>query len=268
MNLSPAIALVAMTLIASAAQSETAAITLHGKRLVVYNVCAKVIAIEPGAADHAVEVVATYRNATDFAALIMTSGEDARIAHGGGSICVDESGGLSVASTSGNNVFMVGAGQFIVNGKVITREDLRPTTLELQIKVPYGLPIAIQSALSSIAIGQTDGTLDVQLYGSGGIDAKSVSILTVMLSGSGSLHVGTVSGNARIQLMGSGSVAVEEGEIPSLTVSIAGSGDFRYGGAVKQANLTVTGSGNIALDHAPESLSTSRTGSGSIRAGP
>jgi hypothetical protein len=267
MNLSPAIALVAMTLIASAAQSETAAITLHGKRIVVYNVCANVIAIEPGAADHAVEVVATYRNATDFAALIMTSGEDARIANGGGSICVDESGGLSVTSTSGNNI-MVGAGQFIVNGKVITREDLRPTTLELQIKVPYGLPIAIQSALSSIAIGQTDGTLDVQLYGSGGIDAKSVSILTVMLSGSGSLHVGTVSGNARIQLMGSGSVAVEEGKIPSLTVSIAGSGDFRYGGAVKQANLTVSGSGNIALDHAPESLSTSRTGSGSIRAGP
>ena len=71
----------------------------------------------------------------------------------------------------------------------------------------------------------------------------------------------------QIDVRGSGTVQVEQGEIGTLGAAVAGSGNLTIKAVVKDASLSTVGSGDIEVTKVTGKLSTSKVGSGTIHAG-
>lgn len=94
------------------------------------------------------------------------------------------------------------------------------------------------------------GTLNMELTGSGDVDASALQ-----------------SGNANLSLTGSGGITLGQVQGELLNVKVRGSGDVHASGSASQLNARVTGSGGAALkDVAAQSADLSTDGSGDISA--
>lgn len=121
-------------------------------------------------------------------------------------------------------------------------------TLEITIKVPQGIAIAVKEGGSGdYRIGDVGGTLRLDLHGSGSVDAESAKDLALTVSGSGDAHVATVSGKLDGKISGSGSLAVQKAMLSSTTLTITGSGDARVDeGDLGALTLVLHGSGDFS----------------------
>ena len=105
------------------------------------------------------------------------------------------------------------------------------------------------------------------IAGSAGIKSRdhfSSDALTLTLSGSGKMELGTGARTISSTITGSGSISLA-GEADSHNVLIAGSGDLTAPGLkAKKYNITITGTGTCQV-HVSASLKAVITGSGSVR---
>jgi hypothetical protein len=135
--------------------------------------------------------------------------------------------------------------------------------------------------------GDTAGTLDLSLAGSGDVGLHNVAgAARIESAGSGDVHLGAVTGALDARLAGSGDLAADRvegavkaelagssdmkingGHAPQLAVQIAGSGDFVFNGVAGSVSASVAGSGDIHVAHAEGPVAKSVIGSGEIAIG-
>lgn len=190
-----------------------------------------------------------------------------------------------------------GGGADIAGYGVLTLEELpvvtirAPRTLSLDVSsaglTEVGAAEAVNLSLSGCAaarIADVTGALDLDVAGSGSVDAASAGALDLDLAGSGRVGVGAVAGGADVDLAGSaqaniasvggaldadlggsGAIVVAGGQISTLDVDVAGSGRFELtGGAVNDADVDIAGSGQIRLAAPMQRLTVSTAGSGDV----
>lgn len=121
-------------------------------------------------------------------------------------------------------------------------------TLELTVKVPAGIAIAVKEGGSAdYHIGDVGGPLRLELHGSGSVQAESAKELSLVISGSGDARVASVSGKLDGKISGSGSLDVQKAVVASTELSISGSGDARIDeGDLGALTLTLHGSGDFS----------------------
>ena len=101
----------------------------------------------------------------------------------------------------------------------------------LRVSELNGGPLTLtRTGSGASALSGQVGNLNVELTGSGDVDASA-------------LH----SGNANLSLTGSGGITLGKADGESVNVKVRGSGDVRAGGAARQLNARVSGSGGANL---------------------
>lgn len=120
------------------------------------------------------------------------------------------------------------------------------------------------SGCSTATVGDVAGELNVDLAGSGRINAGAVGSLDADVAGSGDITVGAVANGANVDVAGSGTVT-----IASLTGEFstdgAGSGNVTVqGGAITMASIDLAGSGEVSIGASVETLDVNVVGSGDI----
>jgi hypothetical protein len=257
MSRSPLLAVAAIALLGPfAAHAEQVSRTLDGKRLLVDVTCVAQVDIRPQAGLAGKVMVEANSN---------VEGELKDFAFAGG----------DTASVARARRDCTGTG------------NDRPK-ITVAIQVPAGIPIDIRNAGSTdFVIGPVGGTLAARLAGSGKVKAESVTDLDLSIAGSSDTQFAEVTGagdihiagsgsmkianaamaSLKIDIRGSGSVGIDQGKVGKLSAAIAGSGNLHVKADVQDADLSTFGSGSIDVAKVSGVLSSSRTGSGSIRIG-
>jgi hypothetical protein len=132
-----------------------------------------------------------------------------------------------------------------------------------------------------IALGAVKETLDIEVAGSGNIQAASAAAAKVEIAGGGNVILGPlagafsaevagsgdvraarVNGPVDIEIAGSGNVVIESGRANPFTVEIAGSGDVVLKGEAVNPNIEIVGSGNVRVNSYTGQLRQEIMGSG------
>jgi hypothetical protein len=123
-----------------------------------------------------------------------------------------------------------------------------PETLELTVKVPQGIAIAVKEGGSAeYRIGDVGGPLRLELHGSGSVEAESAKELNLAISGSGDAHIVSLTGKLDGKISGSGSLQVQKAVLSSTDLTINGSGDAQIDeGDLGNLTLTLHGSGDFS----------------------
>ena len=135
-----------------------------------------------------------------------------------------------------------------------------------------------------ISLGEIKETLDVEIAGSGHVDAPSAAAaqveiagggeivlgplaggLSAQVAGSGNVHVASVNGPVDIEIAGSGDVRIDGGRASPFSVSIAGSGDVDFKGHAVDPAIEVAGSGKIRVASYSGNLRQDTMGSGDFQ---
>lgn len=120
------------------------------------------------------------------------------------------------------------------------------------------------SSCGAATLADVSGPLDLDLAGSGRVNAGAVQSLNADVAGSGQLVVGAVASGASIDIAGSGQVRVAS-LTGNLSADGAGSGNLAVeGGAIDQASIDLAGSGDVDIAAPVRSLNVSIVGSGSV----
>lgn len=137
------------------------------------------------------------------------------------------------------------------------------------------------SGSMDIAIGNSQGPLDVEISGSGSVVAGAASQVKLDVSGSGEFTAGALSGGltadfdgssdatidavngpVSLDLSGSNNVIIKSGRADPFRVSISGSGDVNFGGEAVDPEIEIQGSGNVTVGSLTGSLKQDIQGSG------
>lgn len=109
--------------------------------------------------------------------------------------------------------------------------------------------------------------LEVNIGGSGNFRGKSVAALEANIGGNGDIELARINGRAEINIGGSGNVSMTDGQVSKLQVNIAGSGDVRFGGEAKDVEVNIVGSGDVRVKKVSGNIQRSIMGSGNVIVG-
>ncbi len=139
-------------------------------------------------------------------------------------------------------------------------------TLVLAVQVPDRFPTRIDEAGKAVyRIGRLEAPLDVQAAGAIDLSAQAVTKLSLDLSGSGTVAVGSVIGAARIAISGSGAVTIDDGKIDQASVDQSGTGSFRLQhGAIEHLAVQDSGAGRVRIDGTVGDATVDLSGLGSV----
>ena len=108
------------------------------------------------------------------------------------------------------------------------------------------------------------GDAEVNIGGSGNFRARSVARLEGNIGGHGDIDVDAVNGNSEINIGGSGNVNLAGGVSPKMEINVAGSGHVTFGGEVRDLEVNIVGSGDVHIKKVTGNISKSVMGSGNI----
>jgi hypothetical protein len=202
--------------------------TVEGSDLRFATPCAKRVTIEPSSSlSGKIEVTAHADHQEEVDQLAVTGGSTALVAR------KDDS-----CWTPGKNIRI---------GNIHIGASLEPT-LELTVKVPQSINIAIkESGSGDYRIGAVDGTLRLDLHGSGSVEAENAKELSFGLTGSGGAHIQQVMGKIEGKISGSGDLDVAKANVASTDVTITGSGSATiHQGDLGAATVYLHGSGQFS----------------------
>ena len=148
----------------------------------------------------------------------------------------------------------------------------------------------VQSAKVSVAgsgkitLGAIKENLDLEIAGSGRIEAVSAAAaqieiagggdvvigpltggLNAEIAGAGDVRVASINGPMSVSIAGSGSVLVDGGQASSFEVEIAGSGDVVFKGNVVDPKVDIMGSGDVTVGSYSGNLDQEIAGSGDFK---
>ena len=195
---------------------------------------------------------------------------------GAGDMVISGRGGTIIGSgrsgAGGDMVINTGGRgrRVIVDGKVVsgtgTGEPVSdPGDVELTVYVPAGSAVQVADDFDgAYEVEGIGGTLDVKLEGSSNVNAGAMDATRISISGHSEVGITSVQRVLRVDISGSGSVTVRQGNVSELKASISGSGQVAYGGVASDADLDVSGSGRIRVDTVTGTLRRDVSGSGRI----
>lgn len=158
------------------------------------------------------------------------------------------------------------------------------TGQSLELHTPSAMPLAIDSPQATrIVIDDRSGPMSIHA-GSGALDTGRTGQIDLATDSSGPIHIGRLTGSARLRsttsapilvdqadapalavyLAGTASLNVPAGTLKALDINNAGAGNAYFGGTTEVAALHVQGSGSISVRKATGTLATERDGKGRI----
>jgi len=140
-------------------------------------------------------------------------------------------------------------------------------TLILTIRVPARAPLTISDGGNlQYRIGPVGGPLTLALSGSGTVRAEAVDRLSAQLSGSQHLQVDQVQGEARLVMSGSDETDIDRADLRHLDAVLSGSGSLSVGsGHIASGSIRGSGSTNAEIGASTGDLSVTLAGSGTVR---
>ncbi len=108
------------------------------------------------------------------------------------------------------------------------------------------------------------GDAEVNIGGSGDFHARSVARLEGNIGGHGDIDLDAINGDSEINIGGSGNVNLNGGLSPKMEINIAGSGHVVFGGEVRDLEVNIVGSGDVHIKKVTGNISKSVMGSGNI----
>ncbi len=135
------------------------------------------------------------------------------------------------------------------------------------IKVPKGTKVRIEGTASTIVIGDTYGSLKLEVSGSCDLTAGKIASLTVDGSGSFTAAVEYVGGDVNVDVSGSSKVTIDDGKADNVTVDISGSGSFIYNGTTVDSDIDISGAGSVYIKHSTNEPSYDISGAGTVECG-
>jgi hypothetical protein len=110
--------------------------------------------------------------------------------------------------------------------------------------------------------------LCVDITGSGNFSFGGSAIgARLNVAGRGGIEVSSVNGTLSMEISGSGDIDVDGGSVSDLDIFISGRGDATFGGKAQDARLRITGSGDIDVDYVKNRPNQTITGRGDIEVG-
>ena len=167
--------------------------TVDGSELRVTTPCARHVTIEPSSSlKGKIEVEARADHQEEIDQLRITGGS------------------VATVTRKEDSCWMPGPNLQV--GKVHIGVSHEPT-LEMTVKVPQAINIAIKEGASGdYHIGAVDGTLRLELHGSGSVEAETAKELSLSLTGSGDAHIEQVAGRIEGKISGSGDLEIAKRE--------------------------------------------------------
>lgn len=165
-------------------------------------------------------------------------------------VSVTRDAALSGEVVASGDALAAATGQPRTEGGTITftntgcEGEVRP----LSVRVPPGFPVQItRHGDGRVAVGTLDGPLTVTLGGAASLRAERLGAVRIVAEGDGGLHLGTVEGDARLELSGNEDVVIGQLAGPT-TIRLAGSGDLSVGAVqAPSLDLDMAGSGDVEL---------------------
>lgn len=195
--------------------------------------------------------------------------------------------------------------------------ERKPADLKLRISAPSGTPYEIEELSGTISAGDLDARvsieghsltgkvgrtlsadigiagsgrlilgpvteqLNIEIAGSGHVEALSASVanveiagggevilgvlatgLNIEIAGSGDVRAASINGPLDVEIAGSGDVVVDKGTATSFDVEIAGSGDVVFKGHATNPSVDIMGSGSVTVGSYSGNLDQDIAGSG------
>jgi len=175
--------------------------------------------------------------------------------------------GINIISGSaivGSNITM-SSSQGSTN--IIMSSGSNANDVKITVRVPRGLAITVAGVQGTVTIGDTGGSLHARVLGGDDITAGNVRDANLSVLGGGEIAVKSVQGSLSMDLQGSGDIRVSDGSVTTLNATSTGSGDIDFDGEAVDANLSLTGSGDIKVASVQNKPNTTIVGTGDITIG-
>jgi hypothetical protein len=134
--------------------------------------------------------------------------------------------------------------------------------LDLRLTVPRGTDVAVEDFIGNAAIGDTMGNLNFSANATKSKIGK-VKDAKIELEGSGQVDMGQVFGALNIEIDGSGKV--NAGDVKSVHAELNGSGDAAIGSINGPLHLEIAGSGNLTATKVTGPVKIEIAGAGSVK---
>ncbi len=175
-------------------------------------------------------------------------------------------------------------GTTAADGTITLSQAGCPAGQTLELHTPSTMPLAIDSPQATrIVVDDRSGPMSIHA-GSGALDLGRTGPVDLATESSGPIHIGRLTGSARLRSTTSAPITIGQAEAPALAVYLAGSatlaaptgtlraldinnagrGNASFGGTTDVAALHVQGEGNISVRKATGTLATERDGKGRI----
>lgn len=141
------------------------------------------------------------------------------------------------------------------------------TIEEISVKVPKNTSVELQGSVANVRIGNTLGSLVLDIGGATNIDVGSVGDVSANLAGATSTHIAKVAGDLTVDIAGSGELSVGGGEIRLLNITTSGLGSVDVNAVADKATIAVTGAGTVKVKHVKTRPEISILGAGSVDVG-
>lgn len=138
---------------------------------------------------------------------------------------------------------------------------------KVRIKVPKRTALIIKDIKGDVVIADTEGSLNAKLSGSNQISAGSIGDTDVSINGSGDFKAKHINGSFNLKVAGSGRTIVNDGQVSLLKVILQGSGDVHFKGRAIDAQLNSSGSGHIKVKYVKNHPLINQRGSGNVKIG-
>lgn len=134
--------------------------------------------------------------------------------------------------------------------------------LDLRLTVPRGTDVAVEDFIGNAAIGDTMGNLNFSANATKSKIGK-VKDAKIELEGSGQVDMGQVFGALNIEIDGSGKV--NAGDVKSVHAELNGSGDAAIGSINGPLHLEIAGSGSLTATKVNGPVKIEIAGAGSVK---
>lgn len=166
-----------------------------------------------------------------------------------------------------SGLISVSGGSFVGRDTIVVSDGDGGNNTKIIIGVPKGSAVKVTSVQGNVVIGDTNGQLHANVFGSNDIKAGKVRDATLAVQGSGNISILAVNGNLSMTIQGSGNIRVRGGSVGSLMVNVMGSGNAKFNGEAMNANLFIMGSGDIDVASVKNKPVQNVMGSGDINVG-
>lgn len=132
--------------------------------------------------------------------------------------------------------------------KIVSVNTIVDSKPAIKIKVPKGTSISVKNTDGELIIGDTEGSLELNINNSDGANLGKIKNASLISSGDGNIDVSRVDGTLTALLNGYGDITVEEGAVSNLKVETNDAGHFEFGGTSQNGDLSCNSGGNITVE--------------------